>query len=68
MTMSRELEELENKEKRARYYQNFKSKHPNILTDKIKCSVCDGKYSYHHKSRHIRSKKHETALFIKEHP
>ena len=68
MVWGKELDKEEMQLKRAIYYQNFKSKHPNILTDKIKCSVCDGKYSYHHKSRHIRSKKHETALFIKEHP
>ena len=62
MTMSRGLEELENKERRAKYYKTFKAKHPTILTEKINCQLCDGHYTYHHKYRHNKSKKHIKAL------
>ena len=68
MTMSKELEENKKNGYNSQYYQNFKESHPNILTNKICCDICKGKYTYYHKSRHIRSKKHETALFINEHP
>jgi len=62
MTMSKELEELATKEKRAKYYQTFKSKHPIILTEKIGCGICNGHFTYHHKYRHNKSKKHLKAL------
>jgi len=44
------------------YYQNFKNKHPSILTDKIVCDKCGGKYTYYNKSRHNTAKKHQRAI------
>jgi hypothetical protein len=47
----------ENKDAKA-YYQNFKSKHPNIINNKHECEICGGSYTYYTKSSHIKSKKH----------
>lgn len=43
---------------------NAKSYIKHKVDEKIKCSVCDGKYSYYNKSHHKQSKKHKDAAEI----
>ena len=47
----------ENKDKIKEYYEENKGK----LRQKFNCD-CGGKYTYEHKSRHIKSKKHQKFL------
>lgn len=43
------------------YYTNFKNKNLDKIQEKKECSICGGKYSYYHKSRHFKTIKHLKA-------
>ena len=43
------------------YYLNFKNKNEDKIKKKQQCSICNGKYSYYHKSRHLKTVKHLKA-------
>ena len=43
------------------YYLNFKNKNEDKIKQKTKCLICGGKYTYYHKSRHMKTIKHLKA-------
>ena len=47
-----------NKDKIKQYVEEHKEKH----RERFVCDICGGRYTYSHKSEHVRSKKHLTAV------
>lgn len=52
----------ERKEYYKEYYNKNKSELLEKLKKKVKCSICDCKYSKSSKSNHLKSKKHLMAV------
>lgn len=47
-----------------KYNKTFNEKHKEKLSQKLKCPVCGGEYSYYNKSKHNKSKKHISKIPI----
>jgi len=52
----------DNKDKFKEYYENNKDKNKDKINTPYICDICNGTYTYSHKSRHFNSQKHQTAL------
>lgn len=62
MVQGKYLEEEKKKYNSYKYNNTFRKKHADKLKIKIKCSLCDGGYTYYSKSKHLKSKKHLNKL------
>ena len=56
---------MDNKEDKPKktykdYYQSFKLKHADKVDNAIRCPICGGSYTYYAKSKHLRTKKHNS--------
>ena len=42
--------------------KNHRARNGDMLRKKYQCEECDGKFTYEHKARHFKSKKHLKAI------
>ena len=52
----------ENRQQASEYQVNYKQENREHLNAKHDCELCGGKFTTKHKSRHLKSKKHKTAV------
>lgn len=50
---------------KKQYYQTFKKKYPDIITEKKNCDICCGSYTYFTQSTHNKTKKHKDILALR---
>jgi hypothetical protein len=49
---------MDKKEINKEYYEKFKAKNHDKITNKTTCDQCGGAYVYYSKSAHLKTKKH----------
>ena len=55
---------MEQETKTINKVKNFYERHPEKLTEKFVCKVCNGRYAYFNKSHHNKTQKHLLILRI----
>lgn len=45
-------------QKKKEYYEAFKKKNIDKISNKVNCAICGGNYTYYSKASHLKSKKH----------
>jgi hypothetical protein len=52
------------KTEKKNYYETFKEKHTDKISEKHICSVCGGTFTYFNASKHKKTQRHLNALQI----